>query len=68
MVAGMLKVNELFGSMSMGELTAPTIKMAEEGAEVSAFMEETYLDYYEKLLHYPETCLLYTSFSRQRRR
>ncbi|MBC8574937.1 gamma-glutamyltransferase [Yanshouia hominis] len=60
MVAGMLKVNELFGSMSMGELTAPTIKMAEEGAEVSAFMEETYLDYYEKLLHYPETARIFT--------
>ena len=38
MVAGMLKVNELFGTMSMAELVAPTVKMAEEGAPVSSFI------------------------------
>lgn len=59
-VAGMCKINELFGTMELADLIAPTITLAEEGVEVSAFMAETYRDYYERILLYPETARIFT--------
>jgi len=59
-VAGMAKANEMFSTMSLAELIEPTIQMAENGVPVSAFMAETYRDYYERILNYPETERVFT--------
>ncbi|MBQ2751874.1 MAG: gamma-glutamyltransferase [Oscillospiraceae bacterium] len=59
-VAGLCKINELVGSMPLAEVLAPAIKLAEEGCEVSSFMEVTYMDSFYKLMQYDETLRVYT--------
>lgn len=59
-VAGMAKANEMFSTKPLAELIQPTIDLARNGVEVSAFMAETYLDYYERILLYPETARVFT--------
>lgn len=58
-IAGMSKVNELFGTKTLAELIAPTIKMAEEGVAVTSFMAENYRDYYDRMQLYPETARVF---------
>ena len=59
-VRGMEKANEMFSTMTFAELIEPTIRMAENGVPVSAFMAETYRDYYERIMAYPETERVFT--------
>lgn len=60
-VAGMEKANQLFGTMSMEELLAPTIDFAENGVPVTPFMAHVYVDYYDLLVRRPETERVFTS-------
>ena len=59
-VAGLCKVHDMFGTMSLADVIAPAIKLAEEGCEVSPFMEENYMDSFYKLMQYDETLRVYT--------
>jgi len=59
-VAGLCKVNEMFGTMSLADVIAPAIKLAEEGCEVTEFMETTYMDSFYKLMQYDETMRVYS--------
>ena len=59
-VAGMEKACEMFGTKSFAELIEPAAKLAEEGAPVSSFMAETYMNAHKKMLLYPETERVFT--------
>lgn len=59
-VAGMTKANEMFSTKSLAELIQPTIDLAENGVAVTSFMAETYTDYYDRILLYPETERVFT--------
>ena len=59
-VAGMAKANEMFSTKPLAELIQPTIDLAINGVEVTAFMGETYLDYYDTIMLYPETARVFT--------
>jgi gamma-glutamyltranspeptidase/glutathione hydrolase len=61
MVAGMLKANEMFGSMSMADVLQPVIELAENGAEVTPYLEKVISDSYGTIIKFPETERIFTN-------
>lgn len=59
-VAGMLKANELFGSMPMTDILTPVMELAQNGVLVTPYMSKVYSDCYEHLVDFPETERIYT--------
>jgi gamma-glutamyltranspeptidase/glutathione hydrolase len=58
-VAGLAMALERFGTMSLAEVMAPAIRLAENGVEVSAGLSESLTAAQERLSAYPTTMAVY---------